>query len=286
MQPGGAAIDYAIKNNITGPEFIKAVPPQQRNTVQGVIDYKLDPDKLSKRLDKTTGQSEYTRYLSWAHQADPNYDPKYYKPMQKAITEFTSGGAQSPAGKITAGNTAIAHIGDLANAYDKMQAVPGLLDKIAKSDTSIASYAASRLKNVAVRGTSEGAALASFLDARERYSSEIENYYAGGKGADSAIQRSISAIDAAFSPPEMYSVLNTEGHLLSGKVGALQERWKTSQAGPRFGDALFRNAIPDFPLLSANSEQTLDRLSKGFMAVKFKDQTPGVKDFREYFGAQ
>lgn len=288
MQPGGEAIDYAIKNNINGPEFLKAVPPQARNTVSGITDYKVDPDKLSKRTDKS-GQSEYTRMLSWAHQADPNYDPKYYKPMQRAITEFTSGGNTSPAGQITVGNTAIAHGGQVADAIDKIKAVPGLLQKMEASGTPFVSYAASALKNAALRGTSEGAALQAFKTASEHFVDETTKFYAGGQPAEAGRERGLQNFNAAKSTAELYQSLNSEAELLSGKVGALQDRWKTAMAGPRMGDLLFRNSIPDFPILSENSKTALDRIGQGYLASKYKGNIPGsqpsgVVDFSTYFG--
>lgn len=289
MQPGIEAIDYALKNNITGPEFIKALPPIFRNSVSDVMAYKMDPEKFSKRIPPGQNQSEYTRIMSWVHQAsNGEYDAKFYKPIQKVITEFTSGGLNSPAAQLTAGNTAIQHLGDMADAYDKMQAIPGLLDKIAKSGTSIASYAAKQLQNRVIRGTSEGQALAAFLVARERYSLEIERFYAGGKGADAAVQRSQDALDAAYSPLEMYSTLNAESHLLSGKVNTLQDRWKIGMAGPRYADVAIRSAIPDFPIIQQRSESVLDRLSKGFVAAKGNISAPpgNVIDANTYFGTK
>ncbi len=287
-QPGAEAIDYAIKNNVVGPAFLPAIPAQMRNTITGLADYKVNPDALSKRVNKD-GQSEYTRFLSWAHQyTNGEYDPKYYKPMQAAIKEFTSGGVQSPAGQITVGNTAIAHGGQVADAIDKMAAVPGLLDKIAKSDTPMVSYAANALKNQSVRGTSEGQALQAFLTASHHFVDETTKFYAGGQPAEAGRARGLENFNAAKSTAELYQSLNSESELLSGKVGALQDRWKTALAGPRMGDLLIRNAIPDFPILSEASKTALDRIGQGYLATKFKGTSgsSGAVDFRTYFGKQ
>lgn len=296
MQPGPQAIDYAMKNNVVGPAFLPAIPPPLRNTVTGLVDYKVNPDALSKRLDKGSGQSEYTRYLSWAHQlTNGEYDPKWYKPIQKAITEFTSGGQTSPAGQITVGNTALAHGGQVADAIDKLKAVPGLLQKMESSDTPFVSYAASALKNQSLRGTSEGAALQAFLTASHHFVDETTKFYAGGQPAEAGRARGLENFNAAKSEMELYQALNSEAELLSGKVGALQDRWKNAVGGPKaLNNVVIRNAIPDFPVLSENSKVSMDRIGQGYIAVKFKNgqqgggnvQTGAPVDYRTYFGNQ
>lgn len=289
MQPGSPAVDYAISNNIHGPEFLKAIPPTARNTVQGITDYKIDPDKLSKRTDKS-GQSEYTRFLGFAHQfTNGEYDPKFYKTMQASLKEFTSGGQTSPAAQIQAANRAIAHAGTVADAIDKLGEVPGLLDRVAKSNTPLVSYAAKQLQNKAIVGTSEGAALREFLTAANHFTDETTKFYAGGQTHEAGKERVLANFDAATSPLELYSALKQESTLMDGAAGALQDRFKNAQAGPRYNNAIIRNAIPDFPILSDHAKSALDRVTQGYMAVKTKGATPasgGAVDYRTYFGNQ
>lgn len=267
MKPGIEAVDYAIKNNVTGPAFLEALPPIDRNTVKDVADYKRDPASVSKRGDKQS------TVQSWAHQyTNGEYDPKWYKPMQAALKEFTSGGSTSPASKIEIGNTAIAHGGQVADAIDKLKAVPGLLQKMEQSNTPFVSYAAAALKNQSMRGTSAGAALQAFLTASHHFVDETTKFYAGGQPAEAGRERGLENFNAAKSETELYQALNSESELLSGKVGALQDRWKTAMAGPKgLGDALIRNAVPDFPVLSEHSKVALDRIGQGYLALKFKN---------------
>jgi hypothetical protein len=268
IKPGPEAIDYAISNNIHGPEFVKALPPSARGTVEGILDYKVDPDKLSKRVDKS-GQSEYTRFLGFARQAsNGEYDPKYYRSMQNSIKEFTAGGSTSPAYRIETANKAIAHGGEVADAIDKLAAVPGLLDRIAKSGTPIVSYAANQLKNKSVIGTSEGMALAEFKNASNHFSDEVTKYYAGGQPAEAGRERVLANYDAAKSPQELYSALISETRLMHGASTALQDRFKNAQAGPRYNNAVVRDSIPNFPVISERAEAGLDRITQGYIRAK------------------
>lgn len=290
MQPGTDAINYAINNNIHGPEFAKALPPQERNIVQGISEYKIAPESVSKK------NNYQAIYQGWARQlTNGEYDPKWYKPMQAAIKEFTSGGQTSPAGQITVGNTAIAHGAQVADAIDKLKAVPGLLSRMEKSDTPFVSYAASALKNQSIRGTSEGAALSAFLTASHHFVDETTKFYAGGQPAEAGRERGLENFNGAKSETELYQALNSEAELLSGKVDALQDRWKTAVAGPKaLGDLLLRNAIPDFPVLSEKSKASLDRIGQGYIAIKFKNgqqsgdnvQTGAPVDYQTYFGTK
>lgn len=290
MEPGSEAVQYALKNNIVGPGFMAAVPLQLRNTLSGLVEYKVDPDKLSKRTDKS-GQSEYTRMLGLTHQlTSGDYDPKWYRPIQKAISEFTSGGQTSPAGQITVGNTAIAHGGQVADGIDKLKAVPGLLQKMEASNTPFVSYAAAQLKNQSLRGTSEGAALQAFLTASHHFVDETTKFYAGGQPAEAGRARGLENFNAANSEHTLYQALNSEAELLHGKVDALQDRWKNAVGGPKaLNNVVLRNAIPDFPILSEKSVAALDRIGQGYLASKYKGKAPGgapVVDFRTYFGGQ
>jgi pantoate kinase len=292
IKPGPEAIDYAISNNVHGPEFMKALPPSARNTTEGLLDYKVDPDKLSKRVDKS-GQSEYTRFLGFARQAsNGEYDPKYYKSMQASIKEFTAGGSTSPAYRIETANKAIAHGGEVADAIDKLAAVPGLLDRIAKSGTPIVSYAANQLKNKSVIGTSEGMALAEFKNASNHFSDEVTKYYAGGQPAEAGRERVLANYDAAKSPQELYSALISETRLMHGASTALQDRFKNAQAGPRYNNAVVRDAIPNFPVISERAESGLNRITQGYIRAKELGKggtataSPEVDRIKQKYGLQ
>lgn len=279
MQPGGPAVDYAVKNHIYGQEFLKALPPRARVTTEGILDYKVDPNKLSKRIDKNDGQSEYTRFLGFAHQAsEGKYDPMYYSTMQASKKEFTTGGINSPASQIQAGSKAIAHGGEVADAIDEMQKVPGLNEKIAKADLPILSYMAREASNKAVAGTSEGRAVAAFDTAINHFIDESTKFYAQGQTHEAAKERMLKIFNRANSPVELYSSLKKETLLMQGALGALQDRFKNAQAGPRYNDQLFRSSIPDFPVLSEKAERGLERISNGYFALTAKEKAgnPGA----------
>lgn len=266
VPPGAPAVDYAIQNNVTGNEFLKALPPVARNKVLDVSNYKIPLTAVSKRAD------QQSMVASWVHQyTGGEYDAKWYQPMQRVINDFAAGTSNaSPAQAMVVGNTAIQHLGTMADAVDAMAQVPGLLDKIAKSNTSFVSYASNALKNKSIKGTSEGMALQSFLTARNRYVDEITKFYGGAQGgSEEDRKRSIDTIDAAIGLPGLYASMNTEAHLLDSKVNALQDRWKTGQLGPKFADTALRVLVPDFPIIQQKSKAVEDGLAKKYLSIRF-----------------
>jgi hypothetical protein len=258
--PGSVSYEQAIQNGVTGEDFLTAaVPAKYQNIVRDIANYKIDPkSNTSLRQLKGQGESERSKVINYVSQySNHTYDQKYYPMMQQAVKEFNTGGSQSPATKITAGNTAIQHLGTISEGVRDLQDFPGFLAAAAKSGTPFLSYVASNLRNSAVKGTPLGSVLQKIISARSKFAGEVTQYYAGTQGSEADRARTISELDTALSIPELSASISTDAELFQSKVNALQDRYKTAMAGPNFNDAVIRNAIPDFPIIQQKSREAL-----------------------------
>lgn len=118
--------DYAL----TGADFLKTIPVQDRRTVQAVADYKLDPAKVASMRSE-----ERAKLTKMALQVNPGYDASQFAVRAPTRIAFTDGiqGRQ-----INAINTAIGHLDQLATLGDQLNNsafVPG--NKLYNAVTSI-----------------------------------------------------------------------------------------------------------------------------------------------------
>lgn len=183
-------------------------------------------------------------------QADPSFEAGNAMARVKVRNEFKSGGVGSPAGQISAGNTALQHAGEMSDALERMKADTGILPSIGSSDIPYLSYFANAAHNSAIQGTSEGKAYNDFMTAKNHFSEEVTKFYAGSAGSEAERARALANLDAAKSLPELRSAIKTEANLMQGKVNALQDRWRNGM-GP---------LVQDFPLISSESQGAVDRI--------------------------
>lgn len=249
----------------SGEDYLKTRPLDDANTIRGLTGYKIDPNSLSIK----GGHRE--RLLGGAIQYDKDYDQTAYKAKAAAVKEFAAGGPSSPAGQITAGNTAIQHLGDLAESAEQLKAMPGFLNKVSASGLPFVSYAAAMLNNASLRGTPEGKALADYMTARNHFSEEVTKFYAGSAGSEAERERALSNLDPAKSLEELRAAFHTEAKLMGGKVNALQDRFKNAM-GPKAWLTAVEEAgkvEPRFPIVQEKSKAALKALEE---RIKPKDQ--------------
>lgn len=234
-------------------EFLKTLAAPDAATVQGLANYKINPTSLSTK----GGHREFL--LGKTLQYDPSYDQAGYNAKAAAIKEFNAGGPSSPAGQITAGNTAIQHLHEMAEAAKRLKELPGFLHYVESRGIPFLSYAAAAMKNAALKGTPEGQALADFMTAANHYSEEVTKFYAGSGGSESERGRALANLDPAKSLPELLSAFKTEGNLMSGKINALQDRFKTAM-GPKAWLTAVEGAGTQFPILQQKSQEALQKI--------------------------
>lgn len=180
-------------------------------------------------------------------QADPSYEAGNPMARVKTRNEFMTGGVASPAGQITAGNTALQHAGEMSDALEKFKG--GGADY---EGTPFVSYYMNKLHNNAIQGTAAGSDYNDFMTAKNHFSEEVTKFYAGSAGSEGERKRALANLDEAKSLPELRSAIKEETDLMNGKVSALQDRWKTGM-GPM---------AKDFPLIQPKSQEAIDRITQ------------------------
>jgi len=198
--------------------------------------------------------------LSLALQYDPSFDQRLYNSSQRGITEFFAGGPQSPAGIMTAGNTAVLHAGEMSDAIEKLKSQGGPMAAVGGWGIPFISYRAAQLHNAATRGTPEGAALAEFETARQRFTEEVTKFYSGSGGSEAERDRAIQLLDSAKSLPELRSAIAKDAQLMKDKVAQMQTRLRTSMGPTAWRQAVLKDN--DGVLIYNNSKEALDRIAK------------------------
>jgi len=230
----------------TGDEFLSAIPDgQDRQLVRQLINYDLDPGKLSAK----NGNRE--RLIALASQADPDYRPSLYAPRAASIKEFTSGGPNSPASIITNGNTAIQHLGRMSELAEKL----GGTNKawILNGLVNWANVKAEELKN--------NPDLAAYKSAEDRFVEEATKFYRGVGGNKSDIDRALSILTPGQSPEARRAAILEQAELMQSKINALQGKYQNG-VGPAGWKKMMSEAGSEFPIVQKHSAEELEKIRK------------------------
>lgn len=239
--------DQPDLTNVHGKEYMDALgksDPKYASQVTAILEGRA-PYPTGMLLKTPYGQ----RLAQDVTQADPSFESGNATARVNVRNEFEKGGVSSPAGQITAGNTAIQHAGEMSDSLERMKSHPGMAG-LGEAGIPFVSYYANKFHNAAVQGTPEGKDLNDFMTAKNHFSEEVTKFYAGSAGSEAERARALANIDAAKSLPELRSAIKTEANLMQGKVNALQNRWRTGM-GP---------LVPDFPLIHPESQAAIDRV--------------------------
>lgn len=227
-----------------GDAFLKSdVPPELRDIVRKMANYEVDPRTLSYRGGLRT------RVIAWASQYDPNYDAAQYPARAAAIKEFNSGGPNSPAGTITAGNTALQHLGHL---WDLSQEVGGVNHAGPLNSTFNWLHQGYESANQDPAYKAYNAGLSKFVE-------EATKFYRGTGGNEADLQRDIQNLSVANSPAAREAAMRTLAEFMKSKINALQDRWKTAM-GPTGWMRAVGQAPQDFNIIQNESQKQYDKI--------------------------
>lgn len=172
---------------------------------------------------------------------DPTFETGNSGARMKVRNEFLAGGPNTPAGQITAGNTAIQHLGHLLEASDTLGGASnyGPLNSILND------------ANVAIKGRSNDTGLVTYNNALGRFAEEATKFYRGVGGTEADIQRALADLTAAQSPEARRTAIKAQADLMHSKINALQDRWKQGM-GP---------LVDEFAIIHPESKQALDKIN-------------------------
>ena len=182
----------AFKNNVTGPEFIAALPPTVKPLVESILRYdQRPPSPATKR-----GQ----QLLELVNQADPTYDAGKAQTRYVAKQVFVKGPV---ADSITAANTAINH-----------------MDTIARYGADL-NNADVRIANAAKQGVAAalGKGAPTTFDAlRDIVGAEVVKAVVANGGTLTERKAAADKFSKASSPEQLAGVIKGYQELLSGRL--------------------------------------------------------------------
>lgn len=233
----GAVTDYG---GLQGKDLLSAVQktsPAVASQVTAIIEGRA-PYPSGSRLNPVQQQVK-----ELVTQVDPTFESGNSGARIKVRNEFNAGGPNSPAASITAGNTAIQHLGHLSDEAEKL----------GNADSGIpGNNLYNTAKNAIAVSAGGGVPVTNFDSIRNKYIEEATKFYRGTGGNEADLQRDIASLNSAQSPSQLRDVIKTQADLMQSKVNALQERWKHGM-GP---------LVDEFPIIHPESQSAIDRINQ------------------------
>jgi hypothetical protein len=223
-----------------GDEYLRTLEPKQANTVKAIVEGRMAPPSSF-----AASKPYWQKVLADVAQYEPNFDMTAWTTRNQARKEFNAGGPNSPAGQITAGNTAIQHLKQLSDAADALE----------NGGWTGINWIRNEFR------TKTGSPLVTnYNNILSKYVEEATKFYRGAGGTESDIQRDIGNLTPNGSPAQLHQGIATAAHLMASKIDALQARYKNA-LGP---------GSKDFPILTDSSASALEAINRR------SDKTKGI----------
>jgi hypothetical protein len=237
--PGAPGTAATPATQPTGKAYLDNLPVAMRTIVEKVANYEINPSTLSTK----GGQRE--KIMAAASQYNPDFDAALAPARFAAIKEFNSGGGNSPAGTITAGNTAIQHLKAISDASQK----------IGGTDNGWILNGVINKGNAALQNAKNNPDMIEYNNALGRFAEEATKFYRGIGGSEADIQRALHDVTAAQSPEARNRAIAVQADLMQSKINALQDRWKQAT-----GPTGWNKIAKDFPIIQGKSSAALDSI--------------------------
>lgn len=223
-----------------GEDYLKTLPPKKAGIVRQIVEG---------RSEFPAGFIMKTSYGQWLSQAvaqaEPGFTQADFNTRRAVQKEWNAGGPNSPAGNLTAGNTAIQHLGKLSDAAEKLENWSGW-----GALNSPLNWATLKERDIA-----QDPRVSNFDSIRNKYIEEATKFYRGTGGTEADLQRDIHSLNAAQSPEQLRQAIAVQAELMQSKVNALQDRWihaNTLHDG--------RVIAPPFPIMQKESKSALAKI--------------------------
>lgn len=201
---GGAAPLPADAWKSNGEDFLKYLPPDQRNLVRRLASYNVDPKTLS------VNGGERERLLGYTTQYDPNFDQKTYNERYNAVNKFATG----PQGQnLTSLNTTMYHLDTLGKAADALN------NGNTQAFNQIGNFASRQFGYPAVTN---------FNAVRDIAADEVVKSVLGTAGSDADRQEMRHNIQAASSPAQLRGVIEHYQDMMAGRLHSLRYTYKAA----------------------------------------------------------
>lgn len=210
-----------------GDEYLKTLPPQVAEQVKALAEGRMQfPGSFALKTPY------WQNVLSAVSQYDPSFDAVNYSARAATRKDFTSG---KSAQNITAFNTAIGHLGTLAESAEK------LANTWSPAWNSVANAVATATGDPRVK---------EFEIARNAVADELTRAFRGAGGAEAEVKRWNETLSAAGSPAQLRGAIKQGVDLLRSRINAIGDSYNR-------GMGQSQNPVA---LLSSTAQKTLERL--------------------------
>ncbi len=221
---GGLAPELA---NVHGDDYLKAINPIQAQEVKALAEGRMQfPAGAALRSPYWQG------LLRDVGQFDPSFDAVNYNARAATRKDFTSG---KSAQNITSFNTAIGHIGRLADSAEKLS------NRSFPAWNSLANLASSQVGKPEVNN---------FNVAKQAVLDELTRSFRGSGGSQTEINEWSKRLDASQSPEQLRGAVKEAVGLLRSRIDAVGEQYQRGMGTTK----------DPVELLSPEAQKTLARL--------------------------
>lgn len=198
----GPAADAAIKNGVTGDEFLKTLPSTQANIVKALAD-----GRMSFPAGFALKSPYWQQMISAVSQYDHTFDAVNFNSRASTRKDFTSGKSSQ---NIKALNTAIGHLGTLASQ------IPGT------ASHSLTWF--NSLSNATAQATGN-AGPTQFKQTAGALASELTNVFRGSGGAEADVKRYLDELDVNASAAQKAAAVRNITELLHSRIEAIGDQY-------------------------------------------------------------
>ncbi len=216
--------------------FLAQFPQDLQTTIKQIADYKQSPTSISTRQYKGVGAVNRQQVLSWVAQYDPTYNEAQYASRQALLAKFTSGDYSK---NINALNTAIGHINDLTDNFDKLH------------NTNFTPY------NQAINSWKKASGYGGVTSAEQNINAvanELATAFKASGATDSEIKSWQDTLNTSSSPAQAKAFIETASNLLNSRLEALNATYESGMGKPKDGGFLS----------DKNQQALLDLKAKGY----------------------
>jgi hypothetical protein len=224
----GAEIDPST----TGDAALEGLTPEQQVIVKQMTSYNKPPLNISYRNPMAL------KLMARAHMYDPNYDEKKYEVQKGLLKDFARTGPTSAGGAVTSANTALRHIGEAWDAFQKLE------NSHFKGYNSIANM---------IKNQVNDPDLSAYQTAKRNMSSELAKAFTGNAPQIQTILEQMKNLDETKDNPSAYNSFLTTASMIYQRLDEVGQKWEEGfdKPYPRLLHAPAKKVLGDFGLLSA-----------------------------------
>lgn len=238
----GGGQDPMGNTNLTGKAYLDTLPKEQANTVQMMVEGKIQPP-TSFAMSKPYWQN----MIAAAHNYDPTFDATAWSGRVAGVKDFSAGKSSE---MVRAANQTLAHVGSLLDSMDNLH-----------NGRFPAVNAVGNFINEQTGGGQPGA----FRTNAHAVAEEMSKVFKGANLSDAEIRQWEQNLTANMSPEQQRAQIAKLSELLHGSLSALEEK-RVASIGPVA-------AAKAGPIIKDEGVRVLDRIDN-WLKQNGSSQTP------------